>query len=193
VIYPGVYIKGPSKIGSHCVLEPNVFIEKAEVGDSVQLKAGTYLNDCKIEKSATLGPYAHVRPGSEIGEDCKVGNFVELKKTKMGKGSKASHLAYLGDAEVGQNVNFGCGAITVNYAADKKKYKTVIEDDAFVGSDCSLVAPVTVGKGAMIGAGSTITKDVPSGALAVARGRQIVKENFVPKAPSNSIGNGKDS
>ncbi|NQZ01685.1 MAG: bifunctional UDP-N-acetylglucosamine diphosphorylase/glucosamine-1-phosphate N-acetyltransferase GlmU [Bdellovibrionales bacterium] len=186
VIYPGVYIKGPSQIGSHCVLEPNVFIEKAQVGDSVQLKAGTYLNDCTIEKGATLGPYAHIRPQTEIGEDCKIGNFVELKKTKMGKGSKASHLAYLGDAEVGENVNFGCGAITVNYAVDKKKYKTVIEDEAFVGSDCQLVAPVTVGKGAMIGAGSTITKDVPENALAVSRSKQIVKENYQPKAPSNS-------
>jgi bifunctional UDP-N-acetylglucosamine pyrophosphorylase/glucosamine-1-phosphate N-acetyltransferase len=193
VIYPGVYVKGPSRIGSHCVLEPNVFIEKAEVGDSVQLKAGTYLNDCKIAKGATLGPYAHIRPQTEIGEDCKVGNFVELKKTKMGKGSKASHLAYLGDTEVGENVNFGCGAITVNYAVDKKKYKTIIEDDAFVGSDCCLVAPVTIGKGAMIGAGSTITKDVPGGALAVARGKQIVKENYSPKAPSNLKADSKDS
>lgn len=187
VVYPGVYIKGPTKIGSHCVLEPNCYIEKAEIAESVILKAGTYLNDCKIGKGATLGPYAHIRPQSEVGEECKIGNFVELKKTTMGKGAKASHLAYLGDAEVGENVNFGCGAITVNYAADRKKYKTVIGDDAFVGSDCSLVAPVTIGKGALIGAGSTITKDVPEKALAVSRARQVVKENYTPKAPSPSV------
>lgn len=183
VIYPGVYIRGKSSIGTHCVIEPNCFLEKCLVGNSVILKAGSYLNECSVSDESSVGPYAHLRPKTEIGKKCKIGNFVELKKTKFGDGSKASHLAYLGDASVGENVNFGCGAITVNYAVDKKKYVTVIEDDAFVGSDSQLVAPVKVGKGAMIGAGSTITKDVPAGSLAVGRARQIIKENFSPKSP----------
>ncbi|MCB0407144.1 MAG: bifunctional UDP-N-acetylglucosamine diphosphorylase/glucosamine-1-phosphate N-acetyltransferase GlmU [Bdellovibrionales bacterium] len=184
VIYPGVYIRGKTKIGSHCVIEPNCFIEKAEIGQSVVLKAGTYIVDAKIDNNSSIGPYAHLRPQTEVGKDCKIGNFVELKKTKFGDGSKASHLAYLGDAEVGKNVNFGCGSITVNYALDKKKYKTIIDDESFVGSDCQLIAPVRLGKGAMVGAGSAITKDVPAGALAVSRSKQIMKENYQPKAPS---------
>lgn len=184
VIYPNVYIKGRTKIGHHCVIEPNCFIDKSEVGDSVVLKSGSYIIESKIGELSAVGPYAHLRPDSELGRDCKIGNFVELKKTKMGDGSKASHLAYLGDAIVGKNVNFGCGSITVNYALDRKKYKTVIEDDCFVGSDCQLIAPVHLGKGAMVGAGSAITKDVPAGALAVGRAKTLIKENYQPKAPS---------
>jgi bifunctional UDP-N-acetylglucosamine pyrophosphorylase/glucosamine-1-phosphate N-acetyltransferase len=184
VIYPGVYIKGRTRIGSHCVIEPNCFIEKSEIGDSVVLKSGSYIVESTVGSQSSVGPYAHLRPETEVGQDCKIGNFVELKKTVMGDGSKASHLAYLGDAIVGKNVNFGCGAITVNYALDKKKYKTVIEDDCFVGSDCQLIAPVRLGKGAMIGAGTAVSKDVPAGALAVGRAKTIVKEKYQPKAPS---------
>lgn len=189
VIYPGVYIRGKSFIGSHCVIEPNCFIEKATIGNSVVLKAGSYIVESEVGDQCSIGPYAHLRPQSKLGKECKIGNFVELKKTTMGNGSKASHLAYLGDAEVGENVNFGCGSITVNYALDKKKYKTLIGDDCFVGSDCQLIAPVRLGAGAMVGAGSSISKDIPAGALAVGRAKTIIKENYQPKAPSQSLKN----
>ena len=118
-----------------------------------------------------------------MGENCKIGNFVELKKVKFGSGAKAGHLTYLGDAEIGENTNIGCGTITCNYAVDRKKYVTKIGKDVFVGSDSQFIAPVTVGDGAFIGSGSTITKDVPPKALAVTRGQQIVKENYQPRPP----------
>ncbi len=178
VIYPGCYLKGKTKIGKLCVLEPNCFIDSSTIGDSCQIKAGSYLDHADVQTLSQIGPYAHLRPGSEIGKNCKVGNFVEMKKVKFGDGSKASHLTYLGDAIVGKDVNIGCGTITCNYAADKKKYITRIEDEVFVGSDTQFVAPVVIGKGAVIGSGSTITKDVPEGALAVTRAKQVIKENY---------------
>ena len=128
-----------------------------------------------------MGPYARLRPETEICEEAHVGNFVEMKKTKFGKRSKAGHLTYLGDAEVGEDVNVGCGTITCNYAVDRKKYKTIIGDRVFVGSDTQFVAPIAIGNDAIIGSGSTITKDVPANALAVARGKQFIKENYVSK------------
>ena len=130
-----------------------------------------------VADGARIGPFAHLRPGSEIGEDAHVGNFVETKKAKLGKGAKANHLTYLGDAEVGERTNIGAGVITCNYDG-VHKHSTRIGKDAFVGSDSTLVAPVTVGDGAYIGAGSCITKDVPEGSLAVGRARQIVKEGW---------------
>ncbi len=181
VVYPGAYVRGLSNIGSFCVLEPNVQIINSDIEDSVQIRAGSYLEDAKVSKKAVIGPYARLRPETEIGESARIGNFVELKKTKFGKESKANHLTYLGDAEIGENVNIGCGTITCNYAADKKKYKTKIGDGSFVGSDTQFVAPVTVGKNAIIGSGSTITKDVPDDALAVARGKQFIKEAYAKK------------
>ncbi len=178
VIYPNVFIKGDTKIGEFCVLEPGVFIVNALIGDSVQLKANTYIESSKIGNKAVLGPFARIRPESEIGQNAKVGNFVELKKTKMGEGAKAGHLTYLGDAEIGANTNIGCGTITCNYAVDRKKYKTIIGENVFVGSDTQFVAPIEIGDGAIIGSGSTITKNVPADALAVARGKQINKEGY---------------
>lgn len=178
VIYPGVYIKGPSRIGSFCVLEPNCFLNRVTIGDSVEIKAGSYLDTCSVKTKSVIGPYAHLRPGTEIGEDCKVGNFVEMKKVQFGDRSKASHLSYLGDASVGTDTNIGCGTITCNYAVDKKKYITKIGSDVFVGSDSQLIAPVEIGDGAVIGSGSTITKDVPARALAVNRRDVFVKENY---------------
>jgi bifunctional UDP-N-acetylglucosamine pyrophosphorylase/glucosamine-1-phosphate N-acetyltransferase len=130
-----------------------------------------------IADGARIGPFAHVRPGCEIGEDAHVGNFVETKKTKLGKGAKANHLTYLGDTEVGERTNIGAGTITCNYDG-VAKYKTLIGDGVFIGSDSALVAPIVIGEGAYIGAGSTITKDVPADALAVARGRQVIKEGW---------------
>jgi bifunctional UDP-N-acetylglucosamine pyrophosphorylase / glucosamine-1-phosphate N-acetyltransferase len=181
VIYPGAYIRA-SRIGSYCVIEPNAFINGVTIEDSVQILAGSHLEGCVIRTKAVVGPYARIRPESDIGSDARIGNFVELKKVKFGAGAKANHLTYLGDAEIGENTNIGCGTITCNYAIDRKKYKTKIGKDVFVGSDSQFVAPVEVGDGAIIGSGSTITKNVPANALAVARARQIVKENFVKKS-----------
>jgi bifunctional UDP-N-acetylglucosamine pyrophosphorylase/glucosamine-1-phosphate N-acetyltransferase len=179
VLYPGVFLKGSTQIGPFCVLEPNVFINNSVVGESVQIRAGSYLEQAKVQNRCAVGPYARLRPDAELGEEVQIGNFVEIKKAKLGKGTKAAHLTYLGDAEIGENTNIGCGTITCNYAADRKKYKTTIGSNVFVGSDTQFIAPVTIGDNAVIGSGSTITKDVPAKALAVARGRQVVKENYV--------------
>jgi len=172
VVYPNVFIKGPSQIGAFSVIEPNCFIQESQVGDGVQIKMGSHLEQVVVRVKSQVGPYARLRPGTDIGEECRVGNFVEMKKVKFGNGSKANHLTYLGDATIGTDVNVGCGTITCNYAVDKKKYETIIGDGVFVGSDSQLVAPVKVGDGAIIGSGSTITKDVPANALAVARAKQ---------------------
>nr|BFD60900.1 bifunctional UDP-N-acetylglucosamine diphosphorylase/glucosamine-1-phosphate N-acetyltransferase GlmU [Bdellovibrio sp. CKG001] len=183
VIYPNVFIRGRSKIGSFTVIESNAFISDSEIGDSVQVRGGSYLENSKLHNKVSVGPYARLRPETEIFEEAHVGNFVEMKKVKFGKKSKAGHLTYLGDAEIGEEVNVGCGTITCNYAADKKKYKTKIGNRVFVGSDTQFVAPIEVGDDAIIGSGSTITKNVPAKALAVARGKQFVKENYTAKAP----------
>lgn len=182
VLYPNVMIRGNTRIGSFSSIEPHAYIVDSVLGDGVQIRAGSYLESVKIENRATIGPYARLRPQTEIGEEAHVGNFVEMKKVKFGPKSKAGHLTYLGDAEVGREVNIGCGTITCNYAVDRKKYRTTIGDKVFVGSDTQFVAPVTVGDEAVIGSGSTITKNVPARSLAVARGRQVVKENYVTPA-----------
>ncbi len=181
VIYPNVFIKGRTKIGAMSVVEPGTFISDSEIGENVHVKAGCYFDGAKVSANVDVGPYAHLRPGTEVGEDCKIGNFVEMKKVKFARGAKASHLTYLGDAEIGENTNIGCGTITCNYAADRQKYVTKIGADCFIGSDTQFVAPVTVGDGAIIGSGSTITKDVPAKALAVARGKQVIIENYQPR------------
>lgn len=188
VIFPNTFIRGSSKVGSFSVIEPQVFISDSQVGDSVQIRAGSYLEQAVVMSRASVGPYARLRPQTTIGEEAHVGNFVEMKKVNFGKKSKAGHLTYLGDAEIGEEVNIGCGTITCNYAADKKKYQTKIGNRVFVGSDTQFVAPLEVGDDAVIGSGSTITKSVPAKALAVARGRQFVKENYIPKAPGKAPG-----
>ena len=181
VLYPGVYLRNGSQIGKFCVIESNSYISGCQIGDSVQIKAGCYLEESVIEMKTSVGPYAHLRPGNQIGKNAKIGNFVEMKKVNFGEGAKASHLTYLGDAIIGKNTNIGCGTITCNYAADKKKYVTKIGENVFVGSDTQFVAPVEVGDNSVVASGSTITKDVPEGALAIARGRQVVKENYKPR------------
>jgi len=178
VIEPFVQILGNTRIGSDCRVGSYSVIHSSNIGDNVVLRPGCVLSESRVEAGARLGPYSHLRPGSEIGEGAHVGNFVETKKIKLGKGSKANHLTYLGDAEIGENVNVGAGTITCNYDG-VHKHKTVIEDDVFVGSDATLVAPVRVGKGAYIGAASCITEDIPADSLAVGRARQIVKEGWV--------------
>jgi bifunctional UDP-N-acetylglucosamine pyrophosphorylase/glucosamine-1-phosphate N-acetyltransferase len=178
VIEPYVQLLGKTKIGSYSRVRSYCVIRNSEIGDGVTVRPGCIMEDARIGTGAIIGPYSHLRPGSEIGEGAHVGNFVETKKIKLGKGSKANHLTYLGDAEIGAGVNIGAGTITCNYDGIHK-HKTVIDDDVFIGSDSTLVAPVRVGKGAYVGAASCITEDVPEDALAVARGRQVVKEGWV--------------
>jgi bifunctional UDP-N-acetylglucosamine pyrophosphorylase/glucosamine-1-phosphate N-acetyltransferase len=187
VIYPNTFLRGKTRLGVFCVVEPHAFISECQVGDSVQVRAGSYLEKSVIHSRCILGPYARIRPETEIMEEAQIGNFVELKKVKFGKRSKAAHLSYLGDADIGDEVNIGCGTITCNYAADKRKYQTKIGHRVFVGSDSQFVAPVQIGDDAVIGSGSTITKDVPAKALAVARSRQVIKENYQPKSAPNLV------
>jgi bifunctional UDP-N-acetylglucosamine pyrophosphorylase / glucosamine-1-phosphate N-acetyltransferase len=177
VIEPFVQILGKSRIAAACHISSYSVIRNSEVGCGVLIRPGCILDEARIAPSAILGPYSHLRPGSDIGEGAHVGNFVETKKIKLGKGSKANHLTYLGDAEIGAGVNIGAGTITCNYDGVYKN-TTVIEDGVFIGSDSTLVAPVRVGKGAYVGAASCITEDVPEDALAVGRARQIVKEGW---------------
>jgi bifunctional UDP-N-acetylglucosamine pyrophosphorylase / glucosamine-1-phosphate N-acetyltransferase len=183
ILRPNVHLEGRTRIGSGCEIHANVRVVDSTIGDGA-----TILNFCLIRQStvgagAVVGPFAHLRPESDVGDEAHVGNFVELKKTKLGRGSKANHLTYLGDATIGAKVNVGAGTITCNYDGTTK-HPTVIEDGAFIGSDSQLIAPVTIGRDAYIAAGSSITDDVPPGALAVARGRQVNKEGWVGKKKS---------
>jgi bifunctional UDP-N-acetylglucosamine pyrophosphorylase/glucosamine-1-phosphate N-acetyltransferase len=177
VIYPFVTLEGTTRIGRDCVIEPGVHLINVTVGNDVHLKTGTVAEDAIIEDQAAVGPYAHLRPGTQLGRRAKIGNFVETKKAVFGEGAKASHLSYIGDAEIGADVNIGAGTITCNYDG-KNKNKTIIEDGAFIGSDSQLVAPIRIGRGAYVGAGSTITKDVPADALALSRTPQRVIEGW---------------
>jgi bifunctional UDP-N-acetylglucosamine pyrophosphorylase/glucosamine-1-phosphate N-acetyltransferase len=177
VIEPFVQLLGRTRIGSGCLIRSFTVIENCTIGENVLVRQNCVLSESTVKNGAKIGPFAHIRPESEIGEDAHIGNFVETKKTKVGKGAKASHLTYLGDAEVGAGANIGAGVITCNYDG-VNKHRTKIGEQAFVGSDSTLVAPLNVGDGAFIGAGSCITKDVPPGALAVARSHQVVKEGW---------------
>jgi len=177
VIEPFVQLLGKTRIGSDSTVRSYTVIENCTIGDSVLVQQGCVLEKSTIENGASIGPFAHMRPGCEIGVNAHVGNFVETKKARLGKGVKANHLTYLGDAEIGEGSNIGAGTITCNYDGTAK-HRTRIGKNAFVGSDSTLVAPVSVGDGAYIGAGSCITKDVPADALAVGRGRQMIKENW---------------
>jgi len=178
VIYPNVVIEGPTDIGSGCVVYPNSRIVGSIIEDRVTVKDSSLIDSSTIKTGASVGPFAHLRPASVIGASAKIGNFVEVKKSVIGDGSKASHLSYLGDAEIGSDVNIGAGTITCNYDGHKK-HKTTIENGAFIGSDSQLVAPVTVGKGAYVGSGTTVTVDVPSMALALSRTPQVNIEDWV--------------
>ena len=178
VIHPNVYLEGRTTIGSNCEIQCGVRIVNSTLDDGVFVNSYCVITDSRVARGARLGPFAHIRPDSVVGEDAHVGNFVELKKTVLGRGSKANHLAYLGDAVIGEKVNVGAGTITCNYDG-KKKSQTTIEDGAFIGSDSQLVAPVTVGKGAYVAAGSSITENVPPGSLAIARGKQVNKLGWV--------------
>ena len=177
VLEPYVQLLGKTRVGARCRIRSFSVIEDCTLGDNVLVRQSCVLTESTVEAGAKIGPFAHLRPGSEIGEDAHVGNFVETKKARLGKGAKANHLAYLGDSTVGEGSNIGAGVITCNYDG-VNKHQTTIGKGVFVGSDSTLVAPVTLADGSYVGAGSCITKDVPEGALAVGRARQITKEGW---------------
>lgn len=174
-ICPGCYISGQTVIGKNCEIEGNVYIKDSVIGDNVTIKMGTYIEGSEVDEDCQLGPYAHLRPKSVLKKGAKVGNFSEIKKSVIGEGSKVNHLSYIGDTQMGAGVNVGAGTITCNYDG-KNKHQTVIGDHVFVGSNVNFVAPVTVHEYAKIGAGSTITKEVPAESLGIARSRQVVLE-----------------
>jgi bifunctional UDP-N-acetylglucosamine pyrophosphorylase/glucosamine-1-phosphate N-acetyltransferase len=178
ILEPYVQLLGKTRVGSGCRIRSFAVIENCTLGNGVQILQSSVLEDSTVAGGARIGPFAHLRPGSEIGENAHVGNFVETKKARLGKGAKANHLSYLGDAEIGEGANIGAGTITCNYDG-VDKHRTQIGKAAFIGSDSTLVAPVAIGDGAYVGAGSCITRDVPAGALAVGRGHQVTKEGWV--------------
>jgi bifunctional UDP-N-acetylglucosamine pyrophosphorylase / glucosamine-1-phosphate N-acetyltransferase len=179
IIYPGNVIEGNTIIKSNCFIYPNSRITNSVIEEGVTIQSSVII-DSHIGRETTVGPFAYIRPESEIGEHARIGNFVEIKKSKIGDNTKVSHLTYIGDAEVGSGCNFGCGTVVVNYDG-KKKYKTIIGNNAFIGCNTNLVSPVEVKDNVYIAAGSTITKEVPAGSLAIARARQINLEGWVEK------------
>jgi bifunctional UDP-N-acetylglucosamine pyrophosphorylase/glucosamine-1-phosphate N-acetyltransferase len=180
VLRPFTILEGRSVVRAGASVGPFVRLVDTEVAGGAQVLDHCLLQECLVAKDARVGPFSHLRPGSRVGEKARVGNFVELKKTSLGEGAKASHLSYLGDATIGPGVNIGAGTITCNYDGEKKS-PTRIEANAFVGSDAILVAPVTIGEGAYVAAGSTITEDVPKDALALGRARQVTKPGWAEK------------
>lgn len=183
IVYPGTLLEGQTVIGEDCYIGPNSHIVDSQIGHRTKIDASV-VEESMIGEDVTVGPYAHIRPASNVLNRAKVGNFVELKKTTLGEGSKASHLTYLGDAEIGADVNIGCGTITVNYNG-VNKFKTTIGDRSFIGCNANLVAPVTIHSDTYVAAGTTVTKEVPPFALAIGRSRQENKENYVNKLNSN--------
>ncbi len=176
VIYPMVSIEGESALGSHCNIYSFSRINDCIIGDRVTILSNTVIEESRVDSGAKIGPFSRMRPQSVIGENVKIGNFVEIKKSKIGKGSKASHLSYIGDAQIGEKVNIGAGTITCNYDG-VRKHRTIIENEVFIGSNTALIAPVKIKRGAYVGAGSTVTKDVPPFSLITSRSRQkIVKD-----------------
>ncbi|MGF7059729.1 bifunctional UDP-N-acetylglucosamine diphosphorylase/glucosamine-1-phosphate N-acetyltransferase GlmU [Brassicibacter mesophilus] len=179
IIYPGAIIEGDTEIGEDCIIGHGTRIVNSKIGNEVEIQSSTVL-ESKIDDFTKVGPYAFLRPKSEIGKNVKIGDFVEVKNSKIDDNSKASHLSYIGDAEVGKNVNIGCGAVFVNYDG-KNKHKTTVKDNAFIGCNANLVAPVTVKENGYVAAGSTITQDVQEKSLSIARAKQVNKENWVEK------------
>jgi len=177
VIYPCVVLEGDVTIGENCVIGQNTRIKDSIIGNGTTVQSSVIL-ESRVGDETSVGPFAYLRPNSDVGSHCKVGDFVEVKNSKMGDGAKASHLTYIGDSDVGEKVNLGCGVVFVNYDGSQK-YRSVVEDGAFIGCNVNLVSPVHVGKGAYVAAGSTITEDVPGDALYVARARGRIIENWV--------------
>ena len=181
-IYPNVTIKSNTIIGEDCQIKPNSYLENAKIGNGVKVLSST-ISDSKIGDFTSVGPYAHIRNNCELGEHVRVGNFVELKNTTYGDGSKTAHLSYLGDTEVGNNTNIGCGTITVNYDG-KNKYRTKIGNDAFIGCNSNLIAPLEIGDGAVVAAGTTVTENAPDDTLVIARVKQENKMGYAKKMPA---------
>jgi bifunctional UDP-N-acetylglucosamine pyrophosphorylase/glucosamine-1-phosphate N-acetyltransferase len=184
VIFPNSYLRGETVIGEGCTIGPQVEIVDSQLGNRVEIRFCTMITASRIADEAIVGPFSHLRPNCQLEKGAKIGNFVEVKKSRIGRGTKANHLSYIGDSEVGTGVNIGAGTITCNYDG-YQKHRTIIEDGVFVGSNTALVAPVTIGKGASIGAGTTVTKDVPPHALAISRTRQKSIKNWVIKKEKN--------
>ena len=176
VIYPGNILEGKTVIGKNCVLGPNNRITDSTILDEADV-TNSVLIESKVGSKTHVGPFAYLRPNSVVGNNARIGDFVELKNSNIGDGTKVSHLTYVGDSDVGSEVNFGCGTVTVNYDG-KNKYRTTIGDKVFIGCNTNLVAPVKLGDGAYTAAGTTITKDVPENSLAIGRVRQEVKEGW---------------
>ena len=172
-----VILEGKVTLGDNVTIKSNVVLQDVSIGDNSMIESFSHLSSASVGANCNIGPYARLREGSEIGDNARIGNFVETKKTKLGDGAKANHLAYLGDAEIGDKTNVGAGTITCNYDG-ANKHKTTIGKESFIGTNSSLVAPVNIGEGAYVGAGSVITKDVPNNALAVGRGKQVIKEDW---------------
>ena len=172
VIYPNTFIEGNTTIGQNCIVEPSCWITNSTISDNCHIKSGSYVEDSQLGANCQIGPYAHLRPKSVLKEKVKTGNFIEIKNSVIGEGSKVPHLTYIGDCQMGKNVNVGAGSITCNYDG-KNKHQTIIGDNVFVGSNTNFVAPVKVADNAKIAAGSTITQDIPEGVLAIARNRQV--------------------
>lgn len=176
IIYPNTFLYGDTQIGQNCIIGPNSQIFDSKIFDDVNISYSIVLNST-VKNKTKVGPFAYIRPNCIVDENVKVGDFVELKNSNIGSGTKISHLTYVGDSDVGQNINFGCGTVTVNYDG-KQKFRTTIEDGAFIGCNTNLIAPVNIGKNSYIAAGSTITQNVPENSLAIARQRQINKNGW---------------
>ena len=179
IIYPGTVLLGDTTIGEECIIGENCRIENSQIGYGVEVYSST-ITESTVDDGCHIGPYAHLRPNSHLGKNIKIGNFVEVKNSTVGDNSKAGHLAYIGDADVGKNVNIGCGVVFVNYNG-QRKFRSTVNDNAFIGSNANLVAPVVVKQWGYVAAGSTITEDVSEGSLSIARARQINKEGWVDK------------
>lgn len=179
VIYPNVVIEGNSIIGANTIIGPGTYIKDSQIGDNVKIY-NSQIFESTIGNYNHIGPFSNIRSNTKTSEECKIGAFSEVKNSTIGRKSSVPHLAYVGDSIIGENVNFGCGAITANYDGDKK-HQTIIEDNAFIGCNSNLIAPVTIKENSIIAAGSTITDDVPANALGIARARQINKENYKDK------------
>ena len=180
VIGPNVQLRGATRIGRGAHIDAGSVLTDAVIGEGAHVKPYCVISESSVGARAEIGPFAHLRPGSELGEKVKIGNFVETKKARMGRGAKASHLSYLGDCDVGADANIGCGTITCNYDGYTKS-RTVIGEGAFIGSDTQLVAPVTVGARAVVAAGTTVVDDVPEGALAISRAQQVAVPGYFDK------------
>ncbi|MEG2951114.1 MAG: DapH/DapD/GlmU-related protein, partial [Clostridia bacterium] len=179
MLYAGNTLQGSTVIGANCVLYPNNRIQNAAIGDETTVESSVLL-DCSVGAHTTVGPYAYLRPHTSVGDHCRIGDFVEVKNSAIGDGTKVSHLTYVGDSDLGKDINLGCGVVFVNYDGKEKK-RSKVEDHAFIGCNCNLVAPVHIGKNAYLAAGSTVVENVPEDALFVARARGVVKEEWVKR------------